>query len=549
MKHIGRFLLLLTISLLVASCDNAEMLAVRSDDFMPHVMLSNSQWSISNFGSGMVKISYDGTLSGGSPQVKMASAFIRVSTTADMSNVFAAQDAYVQGSRVSGSVVFIPDEHPHCYVQAVCGRSSESNWYTEQEDCIYGPVYEYVYLIPKLSTDITNIGWYSCTVNSGTIDSRGYQILEKGILYSCTNNELEYYGAGVEKYVISGTSSSFKEWLNLGRAAASAKLDQASAPTYYVRTYARNEVGIGYGPIKKINTYRWPALTNLYLTDITTTSATLAYTLTPYSGDPATITEQVAYGTNSSFSTAQIVIGHTMTGLTPGTTYYCRYYFSNQFGESIYKTDAMSFKTLSPADPTDPITIEGTVDLGLPSGLMWAKTNIGASSPEDYGNYFAWGETSSKSNYNWSTYKWNSSGTETYYLTKYITDNASSWVDHKSVLDLEDDAARANLGDSWRMPTDAEWTELRTSCTWIWKTENGVNGYQVKGPNGNSIFLPAAGYWSSASFLDAGSFGYYWSSSLSPENYRAVGISFNSGNTFTFNGDRRLGCSVRPVAD
>lgn len=139
------------------------------------------------------------------------------------------------------------------------------------------------------------------------------------------------------------------------------------------------------------------------------------------------------------------------------------------------------------------------VDLGLPSGIRWASCNIGATTPEGYGYYFAWGETDSKKDYSWATYKYANVGEFYHYkFTKYCTDASSGdngFIDNKTVLEPEDDAATANWGDVWRMPTDAEWTELREQCTWTWTAQNGMNGYQVASKtNGNSIFLPAAGF-------------------------------------------------------
>ena len=188
------------------------------------------------------------------------------------------------------------------------------------------------------------------------------------------------------------------------------------------------------------------------------------------------------------------------------------------------------------------------VDLGLPSGLKWATCNVGATKPEEYGNYYAWGETTPKTTYNWSTYKWcNGSNTNTT-LTKYNTDSDYGTVDNKTVLDPEDDAAAVNWGGAWRMPTDAEWTELRTNCTWTWTTKNGVNGYEVKGTNGNSIFLPAAGFLLNYVLNGAGYDGSYWSSSLatgSPSG--AWGVECVPNDVDRDFGSRFYGRSVRPV--
>ena len=187
------------------------------------------------------------------------------------------------------------------------------------------------------------------------------------------------------------------------------------------------------------------------------------------------------------------------------------------------------------------------VDLGL--SVKWATFNVGASSPEEYGGYFAWGETLPKANYNWSTYKWCNGSYKT--LTRYNNSSEYGTVDNRTTLLLEDDAARANWGGKWRMPTDAEWTELRTNCDWTWTTQNGVNGYLVKSTtNTNSIFLPAAGGRDSGRLNLAGSWGYYWSSSLSTGiPFSAYYVGFYSAGVSWGYYYRCYGLSVRPVTE
>ena len=188
------------------------------------------------------------------------------------------------------------------------------------------------------------------------------------------------------------------------------------------------------------------------------------------------------------------------------------------------------------------------VDLGL--SVKWATCNVGATKPEEYGDYFAWGETQPKSNYDWSTYKWCNGSYDT--QTKYCTNSSYGTVDNKTTLELSDDAARANWGGSWRMPTDAELTELREQCTWTWTTQNGVYGYKVtskkSGYTNKSIFLPAAGYRSVSSLYYAGSYGDFWSSSLDT-GYPSYAwyVHFDSGIVFRSYVDRGYGFSVRPV--
>ena len=182
------------------------------------------------------------------------------------------------------------------------------------------------------------------------------------------------------------------------------------------------------------------------------------------------------------------------------------------------------------------------VDLGLPSGLKWATCNIGASSPEEYGDDYAWGETETKSYdsfSNWN-YKWYSSGT----ITKYNN------IDKKTVLEETDDVAHVKLGGTWRIPTDAEWTELRTQCSWTWTQLNGRSGRLVTGKNGNSIFLPAAGASGNITRYYAGTYGNYWSSSLNTGDiYEAWYVTFDSDNVYRDSYTRYVGISVRAVTE
>lgn len=188
------------------------------------------------------------------------------------------------------------------------------------------------------------------------------------------------------------------------------------------------------------------------------------------------------------------------------------------------------------------------VDLGLPSGTLWADRNVAADSPEAYGDYFAWGETATKSTYDFSTYKWCKGSDNT--MTKYCINSNNGTVDNKTVLDLEDDAAYVNMGPEWRMPTADEQRELLSECTWVWTTQNGTYGYKITGPNGNSIFLPAAGYINNKSTLKAaGSYGCYWSSSLNEVNSTyAWKLYFYSDSHTTGPDVRHYGRPVRAVA-
>jgi formylglycine-generating enzyme required for sulfatase activity len=188
------------------------------------------------------------------------------------------------------------------------------------------------------------------------------------------------------------------------------------------------------------------------------------------------------------------------------------------------------------------------IDLGLPSGTKWACSNVGASKPEEYGYYFAWGETWPKSNYDWSTYRWCNGSSTT--LTKYNPRSDLGTVDNKTQLEPSDDAARALCGGSWRMPTIAELTELKDNCTYEWTTINGVKGGKFTSrSNGRSVFFPAAGYCWRSEQRDVGLSGYYWSSSLDESNSNFVLVlNFASVGADTDSYIRRIyGGSVRPV--
>lgn len=186
------------------------------------------------------------------------------------------------------------------------------------------------------------------------------------------------------------------------------------------------------------------------------------------------------------------------------------------------------------------------VDLGLPSGTLWATCNVGACLPEEYGDYFAWGETDSKENYSWETYKWcNGSGNT---MTKYCTDSIYGSSDGKTILEPNDDAAYVNWGPGWRMPSHDQLDELKTKCTWTWTKQNGVNGYQVTGPNGNMLFFPATGGRFDDFLSYAGSCGFYWSRTLnSGEPYGAYKMYLNSGDVGLDGDSRYIGFAVRAV--
>lgn len=190
------------------------------------------------------------------------------------------------------------------------------------------------------------------------------------------------------------------------------------------------------------------------------------------------------------------------------------------------------------------------VDLELESGTLWATTNVGAEKPEDYGSYFAWGETQPKNDYSQSTYLFYNENMY-YQLTKYCTNSSYGIVDNKKELEPEDDAATINWGEDWQMPSAAQLEELfnNDNTTSEWTTMNGVAGTKITSKRNNkSIFLPAAGYYEGMSRKEKGLYGKYWSKTLDT-SYCPYGCDFWFAQFFreAQETSRVYGLTVRPV--
>ena len=205
-------------------------------------------------------------------------------------------------------------------------------------------------------------------------------------------------------------------------------------------------------------------------------------------------------------------------------------------------------------DEAKPKVPEGAVDLGIVMtredgttyNLYWAKSNLCenglCANTDDYGDYFAWGETEDKTDYSWSTYKFGSS--ESGPFSKYND------TDKKTALDPEDDVAHVKLGGKWRMPTQEEWDALREQCKFgVYNGE--VTGYLITGPNGNTILLPFPGFGDGSQREGVKDVGYYWSSSFSPEypGYSASFFFSDNASNGRLTLERYYGCSVRPVSE
>lgn len=222
----------------------------------------------------------------------------------------------------------------------------------------------------------------------------------------------------------------------------------------------------------------------------------------------------------------------TLSGLEGETTYYYRAYIA--VDGNYYYGETMSFKTDK--------KIEEIVNLGL--SVKWRGWNLGADVPEGYGKYYAWGETTDKGNYTWDTYFDNPNGSDGEWKGCSVTSD---------IAGSEYDAASVELGSTWRLPTEDEMQELVDKCEWEWSEMNGVKGYKVTGPNGNYIFLPAAGNADGYNITNTGAYGGYWTSTPNNDNSKAMAKNlyfYGSSSTKLYNtqwSNRYSGRSIRPV--
>ena len=239
-----------------------------------------------------------------------------------------------------------------------------------------------------------------------------------------------------------------------------------------------------------------------------------------------------------------------LTELEPDTKYHVRAYALR--GLEYYYGEDKSFTTEVNGVGGGVLNGHHYIDLGLPSGTLWATCNVGANSPEGYGDYFAWGETQPKTIYNWSTYKYaNGTSWDDLQLTKYCNNSSygyNGFTDNLTTLLPEDDAATANWGSGWCMPTEEQWQELYQNTANAWTTQNGVNGRLFSANNGNTLFLPAAGCPWDDVLSGVGDGGHYWSNTFNtafPGD--AWYFFYNSFDSHLVEFSRDRGQSVRPV--
>lgn len=377
--------------------------------------------------------------------------------------------------------------------------------------------------LPTVTTaDVTDITQNTAVSGGNVTDDGGAAVTARGVCWSKDPNPT------IDNSFISngnGTGSFTIEISGL-----------TSATTYYVRAYATNSEGTSYGEQKMFTTLQYiqlPTVTTTIVTNVTSTTATSGGNVTDDGGatvtargvcwstspDPTIDDNKTTDGNGMGAFTSQL------TNLTHSTTYYIRAYATNSEGTSY--GEQKYFSTLSDGM----INGHQYVDLGLSSGLKWATCNVGADSPEDYGNYYAWGETETKAEYTQGN-----SVTHGQQLND-ISGNAQY------------DAATANWGGSWRTPTKDEIRELIYNCNWTPETQNGVDGFKVTGNNGNYIFIPASGYRDGSSLYIYGEC-YYWSST--PRQYGVEFANILYSDTEFQSEDvnyRYRGLTIRPVSN
>lgn len=377
--------------------------------------------------------------------------------------------------------------------------------------------------LPTVTTaDVTDITQNTAVSGGNVTDDGGATVTARGVCWSKDPNPT------IDNSFISngnGTGSFTIEISGL-----------TSATTYYVRAYATNSEGTSYGEQKTFTTLQYiqlPTVTTTIVTNVTSTTATSGGNVTDDGGatvtargvcwstspDPTIDDNKTSDGNGTGAFTSQL------TNLTHSTTYYIRAYATNSEGTSY--GEQKYFSTLSDGM----INGHQYVDLGLSSGLKWATCNVGADSPEDYGNYYAWGETETKA--------------------EYTEDNSVTYGQQLNDIsgNAQYDAAAANWGGSWRMPTRDEITELMYNCSWTPETQNGVDGFKVTGNNGNYIFIPASGYRDGSSSFIYGEC-YYWSST--PHQY-SNDYSYILYSDYEYQSEdmnyRYRGLTIRPVSN
>ena len=436
------------------------------------------------------------------------------------------------------------------FTSTITGLTAGTTYYvrayaTNEKGTSYGEEKSFmtsIYMdLPKLTTkEIEDITETSATSGGEVVSDGGAPVIARGICWSTSQNPTIDDNDGMTTDG-NGTGTFTSDLVNL-----------TANTTYYVRAYATNVMGTAYGEQRSFTTEEEeaeltpPTVITSEVIDITETTAVSGGNVTDDGGATVTargicwsISQNPTLDDNDGMTTDGNGTGtftSNLTNLKERTTYYVRAYATNEKGTSY--GDEISFTTEEEeeegCEPDGEIAGHYYVDLGLPSGVKWATCNVGASSPEDYGDYFAWGETSPKAEYSWEN----------------SVTNGEEMSDISG--DAQYDAATANWGGSWRMPTKEQMEELVEHCEWEWTQVNGVNGAKVIGPNGGCIFLPAAGFRDGSSFFHDGYDGFYWSST--PYDYYydlnyAYNLYFITGDEDVNLSYRYYGLTVRPITE
>lgn len=384
--------------------------------------------------------------------------------------------------------------------------------------------YKSVNIITLDAADITT----NSAVLRGSINLDGKSITEKGfVVYTDENSVTEYDVAGNEIGEFSCQISELED-----------------GAVYYYKAYMIVADETFYGEEKSFTTLEEivitiPEVVTVSVTEVTENTAILTGEVVSDGG--AEVVERGFiwndhYDGEGSIEDFIVEVGsgvgvftYQLTGLQQNTEYYFLAYAINSEGEALGQN--IYFTTLE-GEEDNIINGYEYVDLGLPSGLKWAVHNVGASAAEDYGDYYAWGEIETKDSYT-------QQNSVTYGMPM---EDISG--------DPQYDVARALWGETWRLPTRDEQKELLDNCTWEWTSQNGVNGYLVTGSNGNSIFLPAAGYKENSSHTEVGEYGYYWSSTpQSNSNLGAYYLYMSESSKLSYYYARVAGQSVRAVSE
>ena len=401
----------------------------------------------------------------------------------------------------------------------------------------------------EAASDITE---FMATLN-GTLNVESVEPLTTDVwfLYSATASTLEEMKASGQR--VSSTLSEDGSFTNI-----LSSLNYNSA--YYYVACAKVHDKEHYGEIKSFTTADFTfTVTTEAASDITELTTTLNGTLNVESVEPLTTDVWFLYSATASTLEEMKASGQrvsstlsedgSFTNILSSLNYNSAYYYvaCAKVHDKEHYGEVISFTTKE--------FVFAAVDLGL--SVKWAECNLGATKPEEYGRYYQWAGTREVSSIylDWDNCPYHTGSSYSSGWTKYNTKSSYGTVDNKTTLEASDDVAAVNLGGTWRMPTDAEWTELIDNCTWTWTTLNGVKGYKVRskktGYTDNWIFLPAAGYRGDDRALNSvGSNGYYWSSSLYTDNpSHAYVVYFYSVDVDRSNRRRYLGQSVRPVSE